>query len=169
MSLRFATATSLSALLLLGACATVPEGPTVPMMPARGKSFGQFQAEDAQCQDYAASRVEGGVRRANDRAVATALIGTAIGAGLGAAAGEGAGEAITTGAVAGGAIGASIGANDSRFSEGTIQGRYNVAYAQCMESHGNRLQDEEEGPPPGYGGRPYGDYPPPPPPPPPGY
>jgi outer membrane lipoprotein SlyB len=165
MRLRSATSAGALSLFLLAGCASVPEGPTVPVMPAKGKSFSQFQSEDAECQDYAAARVERSAHRANDRALATALIGAAIGAGLGAAAGEGEGEAITTGAIAGGAIGTSIGANDSRFAQGTIQGRYNLAYAQCMHGKGNRIPgaDDEEGPPPGYGDRYDRDYPPPPP------
>ena len=164
MKTHIATIAGLSALLILGGCATVPDGPTVPVMPQHGKSWSQFQDEDAQCQDYAAYRVEHSVRRANDRAVAAALIGTALGAGLGAAAGEGAGEAITTGAIAGGAVGTAIGANDSRFAQDTVQGRYNLVYAQCMQSKGNHIGDEE-GPPPGYDERDhYRDYPPPPPP-----
>jgi len=166
MKLRVAAFAGISALVFLGGCVTVPDGPTVPVMPARGKPFAQFQREDSECQDYADSKVAGRAKRANDRAVTTAIITTALGAGLGAAVGGGRGAGI--GAASGAVVGTAIGANQSRFSQGTLQGRYNLAYAQCMQSHGNRVpdMDEEEGPPPGPYGRPYG---PPPPPPPPGY
>ena len=165
MRVRFATVAGLSALVLLGGCVTVPDGPTIPVMPAKGKPFSQFQREDADCQDFAYSRVARGAHEANNRAFTSALIGTALGAGLGAAVGGGQGAAI--GAAGGAVVGTSIGTHDSRFSQGTLQGRYNVAYAQCMESHGNNVpgMDDEEGPPPQGYGRPYGgDYPPPPPP-----
>ena len=32
---------------LLGACATVPTGPSVMVLPGSGKSFEQFQVDDA--------------------------------------------------------------------------------------------------------------------------
>lgn len=167
MKMRAAAFAGVSALVLLGGCAEVPYGPTVPVMPPHGKSFAQFQREDAECQDYAESRVAGKAKHANDRAVATAILGTALGAGLGAAVGGGEGAAV--GAASGAIVGTSIGANDSRYAQGSIQGRYNVAYAQCMKSYGNELPDDEEGPPPPYERRYDGYGPPPPPPPPPGY
>lgn len=164
MKIRAAAMAGISALVLLGGCVAVPDGPTIPIMPPKGKAFSQFQREDAECQDYAASRVAGRARAANDRAVATAVLGAALGAGLGAAAGGG--RAVGFGAAAGGIVGTSIAANDARFSENTLQGRYNIAYAQCMDSYGNHVADEEDGPPPPRYDRRYDDYPPPPPPPP---
>ncbi|MBV9331540.1 MAG: glycine zipper family protein [Alphaproteobacteria bacterium] len=161
MKVRIAAMAGISALVLLGGCGAVPDGPTIPMMPAKGKAFSQFQREDSECQDYAANRVAGRARAANDRAVATAVIGAALGAGLGAAVGGG--RAVGEGAAVGGIIGTSIGANDARFSERTLQGRYNIAYAQCMDSYGNHVADEDG--PPRYDRR-YDNYPPPPPPPP---
>jgi uncharacterized protein YcfJ len=127
-------------------------------MPGRNKTFAQFQHDDAYCQDFAQSRVAGQANRANDRAVTSAILGTALGAGLGAAVGGGNGAAI--GAASGAVVGTAVGADQSRFSQGSLQGRYNIAYAQCMQAAGH---DVPYGPPrgPGYG--------PPPPPPPPGY
>ena len=40
-------------LLALGGCATLPTGPSVTVLPAPGKSFDQFQAEDAICRQWA--------------------------------------------------------------------------------------------------------------------
>src|SRR6266511_1415052 len=37
----------------LGACATVPAGPSVMVLPGSGKSFEQFQADDAMCRQWA--------------------------------------------------------------------------------------------------------------------
>jgi hypothetical protein len=165
MKLRASALAGISAMILLGGCVTAPEGPTIPVMPAKGKPFAQFQQEDMQCQDFAQSRIAGAAKEANDHAVTDAIIGTALGAGLGAAVGGGRGAAI--GAASGAVVGTSIGSNDARFSQRTLQGRYNLAYAQCMSSHGNEVDGYNYGPPPPrYYGRPGYDYPPPPPPPP---
>ena len=39
--------TPLAALLLLGGCMTIPIGPSVTVMPGRGKNFDQFRHDDA--------------------------------------------------------------------------------------------------------------------------
>ena len=39
--------------LLLGACASVPSGPSVLVLPGTGKNFEQFRADDADCRQYA--------------------------------------------------------------------------------------------------------------------
>jgi uncharacterized protein YcfJ len=174
MKKRFAAVAAISALVLLEGCVTQPYGPTVQVMPGKGKSFDAFQMDDAACQNYADSRVAGKAREANNRAVTDAIIGTALGAGLGAAVGGGRGAAI--GAGSGAVVGSAIGSNDSRYSQASLQGRYNIAYAQCMQAKGNQVPDPNDEP--GYWShrRAYeGDYPPPPPPgyppppPPPGY
>jgi len=38
---------------LLSACATVPTGPSVMVLPAVGKPFDQFQVDDMVCRQYA--------------------------------------------------------------------------------------------------------------------
>ena len=157
-------ATALSAVLLLEGCVTQPYGPTIPVMPAHGKSFTDFQREDAECQDFADSRVAGQAKRANDRAVTDTVIGAALGAAVGTAFNRryGAGP----GAAAGGALGLGVASNDSRFAEDSIQGRYNIAYAQCMSAKGNEIANEDQPPPPRYWRhrRYYDEGPPPPPP-----
>ncbi|SRR5579885_678583 len=158
-----------AALLVLGGCATEPYGPTIPVMPGPGKSMEQFQADDASCQQYASDRVAGRVNDVNNRAIGTAVIGTALGAGLGAAVGNGRGAAI--GAASGAVVGSSIGANESSWGQRGIQRQYNIAYAQCMTARGHRVERPRmyRYPPPPAG---YGPPPPPPPgnppPPPPG-
>jgi hypothetical protein len=42
--------------LFLGACASAPTGPTVMVLPGAGKSFEQFQADDAACRQWAAQQ-----------------------------------------------------------------------------------------------------------------
>ncbi len=45
------------ALFVLGGCASVPTGPSVMVLPPEGKSFAQFQAEDATCRQWAGQQV----------------------------------------------------------------------------------------------------------------
>ena len=159
---RPVAATAFVAALLLGGCVTQPEGPTIPVMPGRDKSFTEFQNDDMQCQSFASNRVAGRAENANDRAILSAIIGAGVGAALGGAVGGGEGAGV--GAASGGIVGGAIGSNQSAYAQGTLQRRYNIAYAQCMEAKGN---DVRGGPPP-YGSdwHRYDDrYGPPPPPP----
>jgi hypothetical protein len=41
---------------LLGACATVPAGPSVMVLPGSGKPFEVFQADDDSCRQWAFSQ-----------------------------------------------------------------------------------------------------------------
>jgi uncharacterized protein YcfJ len=161
-------AAGLAAVALLSGCASPPMGPTVAVMPGPNKPFQVFQSDDAVCRGWANQAVQGQAEAANNQAVGAAVLGTVLGAGLGAAIGGGRGAAIGAGA---GAIGGTAyGANRSQWSQLGIQQQYNVAYQQCMYSHGNQV--------PGYVaiyGAPVYTYPgavaappPPPPPPPPG-
>jgi hypothetical protein len=144
-------------LLLVSACATEPMGPTIPVMPAPGKPFAAFENDQAVCQQYASSQVQGGAQQANNQQVGTAVIGTLLGAGLGAAIGGGSGAAFGAGV---GAIGGtSVGAGPAARSQYTLQQRYDLAYAQCMYSHGDQVPGYQPPPPPGYAP----GYPPPPP------
>jgi len=43
----------------LGACATVPTGPSVMVLPGTGQPFEQFQADVHVCRDWAAKQVKG--------------------------------------------------------------------------------------------------------------
>jgi hypothetical protein len=149
---------------LLSACATQPVGPTIPVMPGANKPFAQFQRDDQECEDYAGSRVAGRAEAANNRAVAEGVLGTALGAGLGAAVGGGRGAGV--GAASGAVVGTAVGADTSNRAQYGLQQRYDIAYAQCMTSKGNRVAEPHPPPPPPYG---YGYGPPYPPPPPPPY
>jgi len=132
---------ALAAALALGGCAVVPPaGPSVLVMPAPGKSFPQFQAEDTSCRHAAAQWVSGEAAQASDAANGNAVLGTLFGAAIGAlygvAAGNpGAGAAI--GAGTGLLFGGSAGAGAATVSGAGIQYRYDVTYLQCMATVGN--------------------------------
>lgn len=147
---------------MLSGCVTEPMGPTIPVMPGQNKSLQAFQADESTCESYASQRVAGGAEAANNTAIGEGLLGTALGAGLGAAVGGGRGAAI--GAASGAVVGTGVGANTSAGAQMSLQRRYDIAYAQCMQTRGNKV--------PGHLRRGYPPPPPPgayPPPPPPGY
>jgi len=129
----------LAALLLLGACTTIPTGPSVMALPGTGKSFDQFRVDDAVCRQYALNQIGGA--SANDAAVAKGVTSAAIGAGIGALAGaamgghENAGAGAGMGLLAGSAIGASAG----QASGYAAQRQYDNAYIQCMYAKGDRV------------------------------
>jgi uncharacterized protein YcfJ len=140
-------------------------------MPGPGKSLEAFQQDESVCENYASQRTAGQAEAANNQAVTEGIIGTALGAGLGAAVGGGRGAAI--GAGSGAVVGTAVGANTSANAQMSLQQRYDIAYAQCMQTKGDEVPSRPHPrrypPPPGYGPPPpppgYG----PPPPPPPGY
>lgn len=129
----------LMALLLLGACTTIPTGPSVMALPGTGKSFDQFRADDADCRQYALSQSGGASANetAVDSGVTSAAVGTAIGALAGAALGgqHGAGVGAGMGLLAGSAAGAGAG----QASGYGLQRRYDNAYIQCMYAKGDRV------------------------------
>ena len=156
-SLKFDTNSGLALLpmLALAACTVAPpSGPTVVSMPGPGKNFTQFQQDDDLCRNYAQSRIpEAGQTAANaqNNSVATAAAGTLIGAAAGAALGSlggnvGAGAAI--GAGAGLLGGSAVAGGNTQATANSLQGRYDVAYAQCMVGHGESIQQPAG---PGYG------------------
>ena len=149
----------------LGACATMPTGPSVMALPGEGKSFEQFRIDDAACRQYAYDQIGGASAQeaAQNSAVTSAVVGTAIGAAAGAAIGStsghmGSGAAI--GAGSGLIIGSAAGSGYATGSYYEAQRRYDNAYMQCMYAKGNQI--------PGYRRRttsePPDSYPPPPPP-----
>ena len=131
------------ALLLAGACATVPAGPSVMVLPAPGKPFDLFQAEDAMCRQWAGQRIGLSPQETINKNTATgAAVGTAVGAGLGAAVGAASGHAgsgAVIGAAGGLLVGASSGAESGRYYGLEAQRRYDIAYQQCMYAQGNTI------------------------------
>lgn len=148
--------------LCVGACATVPNGPSVMVLPGTGKSFERFRADDGSCRQYARSSVggesAGGV--AAGSVARSAALGTALGAVAGVAVDgrHGAAVGAGTGALVGGVAGVEAGDRSAY----ATQRNYDHAYTQCMYAAGHQV--------PIYGrliSAPAVGYPPPPPPPPP--
>ncbi len=166
---------------MLGACATLPTGPSVMVLPAPGKPIEQFQADDALCRQWAVQQAGGppGAPATQNTAVGAA-VGTAVGAGLGALIGAAAGHAGTGAAIGAGTGllgGMAAGANADQMVGWKAQRRYDIAYQQCMYAKGNQIPGVAwrtqrsfvapplPPPPPGYSPAPPGPLPPPPPPP----
>ncbi len=127
------------ATLALGACAVMPAGPSVMVLPGTGKSFDQFRADDGNCRQYAFGQVGGvsSAQAANNAAVGSAVVGTALGAAAGAAFGGGEGAAV--GAGVGLLTGAAVGAGNAQYSGYGTQRQYDAAYLQCMYASGHRV------------------------------
>jgi hypothetical protein len=160
----------LSAALLLSACATVPNGPSVMVLPGQGKGFDQFQMDDGSCRRWATDQTGGATgsdlatRNTISGAAIGTLLGAAAGAAIGAAAGNpGAGAAV--GAGVGVLGGTAAGASASTPAYASLQSRYDAAYLQCMYSKGHQIPVKRGSQPPSYASQP-GVAPPPPPPPP---
>jgi hypothetical protein len=152
------------ATLLLSACATVPTGPSVMVLPGSGKNFEQFQYDDAVCRQWAAQQTGTTPgKAATESTVSGAAVGTLIGAAAGAAIGAAAGSPATGAAVGAGAGllgGSAVGASSAYGAGLSVQRRYDMSYMQCMYAKGNQV-------PVARGSQPAYSAPPPPPPPPP--
>ncbi len=160
----------------LTGCATIPTGPSVMVLPGRGKTFEEFQADNGVCRQWASTEIGTTPGQASTEAgVSSAAMGTILGAGLGAAIGAasgnpGVGAAIGAG---GGALGGTaVGLGVSQAAAGSVQWRYDVAYEQCMYAKGNRIPVAARSaygtqpappPPPAAGSAPSPTPPPPPP------
>ena len=132
----------LGAALALCGCVSVPQGPTVAVMPGASKSLDQFQADGGTCQQYAQAALAAPTKAAQDQGganvVGSAAIGALIGAALGSwtgQAGYGAAWGAGTGALYGGAAAGQGGAVSSY----SLQQQYNAAYMQCMYTRGNQV------------------------------
>lgn len=151
--------------LVLGACASVPTGPSVMVLPGSSKSFEQFQADDVLCRQWAQHQTGTTTGKAVKDSTATgAVIGTAVGAAAGAALGAAAGNPAV-GAAAGAGVGllggTAVGAGEARGAYHSVQQRYNMAYMQCMYAKGNQIPVARGSVAPGYSSH---STPPPPPP-----
>jgi hypothetical protein len=136
---RFGTAAV--ALVALAGCAVAPpSGPSVMVMPGKGKSFAAFQADDAACRQFASQQT--GIApqdAANQSLVSSAAVGTVLGAAAGAAIGAAAGNpamGAAIGAGSGAVLGTGAGVGAAQYSAGSVQYRYDVGYVQCMSAKG---------------------------------
>ena len=129
--------------LALSRCATVPTGPSVMVLPAQGKPFEAFQADDSVCRQWAAQQAGAGPSETTNQNLANgAVLGTVLGAGLGAAIGAASGATGTGAAIgaASGLIGGTAIASGPAYGAGwEVQRRYDVAYQQCMYAKGNQI------------------------------
>jgi len=132
---------SLALITALAGCASIPNGPSVAVMPAPGKSFDQFNAEDSVCRQFAQKSIgTSASKAASDSEMKSIAAGTAIGVvagilGAGNRNGSGAGAAI------GMLEGAAIGTGEANRSQKEFQRRYDIAYEQCMYAKGNQLPE----------------------------
>lgn len=129
---------ALVATSLLG-CAQMPAGPTAQVMPGPNKPFEVFVADDKLCRDWAHSRIGGpGSDAAGQRFAAATTTGVVLGAAAGALiGGNHAGAGV--GAALGGMTGAAVGSDQSHYTAGSAQRRYDIAYQQCMYAKGNQV------------------------------
>ena len=167
----------------LSGCAAIPPGPSVMVLPARGKSFEVFQADDYACRQLAGQQTGAAANdTVNQNLASGGVIGTVMGAGLGAAIGGASGNPGTGAAIgaATGLLGGTAIASGPAYAAGwEVQRRYDMVYQQCMYAKGNEIPGLMHAsrrayrvpppPPPGFAPGPpapppAGAYPPPPPP-----
>lgn len=124
---------------LLAGCTTMPDGPSVMVLPGTGKSFDQFRFDDSDCKQFASGQLGGTTPSSAqaDSGVRSAAVGTAIGAIAGAAMDGGHGAGV--GAGAGLLMGSMAGAGAADTSGRGLQRRYDIAYQQCMYAKGHRI------------------------------
>jgi len=136
---RFFIVFSATAILAVTGCVSLPNGPSVMVLPGTGLSFEQFRNDDAICQQYAFYQVGGTTanQAGMNSGVTSAAVGTALGAAAGAAIGGGNGAAIGAGSglVAGSIVGTGA-ASSSMYAD---QQRYDAAYIQCMYAKGHQV------------------------------
>ncbi len=127
--------------VLLGGCATLPNGPSVLVLPGTGRNFDEFRADDAACRNYAYQQVGGvtSAEAASDSADRSGAVGTVLGAAAGAAMGGGRGAAV--GAGCGLLLGGLTGAGAGERAGYALQQRYDFSYEQCMYAKGHRIPE----------------------------
>jgi hypothetical protein len=130
--------TGLLTVALASGCATEPMGPTARVLPAQGKPFEVFAADQATCKQLAQSEVGGGATLSNLQELGATALSTALGAGVGATM-----HNHARGTEIGGSLGALTGTmlashGAARDQQG-LQGRYDIAYTQCMYARGNQI------------------------------
>jgi hypothetical protein len=129
---------SLPGLLLLGACTSMPSGPSVLVLPGTGKNFDQFRGDDMVCRQFAQEQLGSTPNQvAATSGINSAAVGTLLGAAAGAAINgrHGAGVGAGTGLAFGGLVGTGT-AEGAAYS---TQRRYDFGYQQCMYAKGHRV------------------------------
>src|SRR5258708_17326593 len=80
---------SAGALIVLAGCVSMPNGPSVMVLPGSNKNFDQFRGDDMECRQFATNQIGGSSaeQAQTDSAIKSAAIGTAVGALAGAVVG----------------------------------------------------------------------------------
>ncbi len=163
--LRLKEIAALAGALALGACAVAPPpGPSVMALPGQGKTFADFQQDDASCRQYAFVQTGGTTpaQAANDSLASSAVAGTVLGAAAGAAIGAAVGNPAAGAAIGAGSglfLGGANGAGAAGYSAATIQQAYDMSYVQCMYAKGESVPTAANVPAPAAAAYPY-PYPP---------
>jgi hypothetical protein len=126
--------------LCLGACATVPAGPSLAALRGSRKTAAQFAADDTHCRAQVEARLAASgstVDNANRQIGAAAAAGSAIGAATGAVF-DGSSGALA-GAVVGLAIGALAGSSAGPATAARVQQQFDAAYFACMYALGHKV------------------------------
>jgi hypothetical protein len=125
--------------VLLAGCATLPDGPSVLVLPGTAKSYDQFRNDDYVCRQTVQTLLKGGTpqQAAMQSGIASAAVGTLVGAAAGAAIGGGQGAAVGSGL--GLAVGSMAGAGAASGVGQDAQQRYDSQYIQCMYAKGHRV------------------------------
>ena len=142
---RIAPIAVLAGALALGACAVAPpSGPSVMVLPAKDKSFADFQEDDGVCRQFASAQI-GNVepaQAANQTFAGSAAAGTLLGAAAGAAIGAATGNPAAGAAIGAGSglfLGGATGAAAAGHSAAALQRGYDIAYVQCMSAKGESV------------------------------
>jgi outer membrane lipoprotein SlyB len=143
MNTRMGSIIASLALVVFSGCATLPTGPSVQVLPGPGKTFEQFQADDAACRQWAGQQIGISPQETVNQNTATgAVVGTVLGAGLGAAIGAASGNPAIGAAIGAGSgllVGTASGANAGNAYGMEAQRRYDNTYVQCMYAKGNQV------------------------------
>jgi hypothetical protein len=125
--------------IIITGCASMPNGPSVMVLPGAGQSFEQFRNDNALCQQFAFDQVGG--TTANQASVNSGVTSAATGALLGAAAGAafGGGGGAAIGAGSGLVAGSVLGTGAASSSMYINQQRFDAAYIQCMYAQGHQV------------------------------
>lgn len=129
--------------VFLGACATIPTGPSMAVYPGDGKSQAAFFQDSARCKELAAQQTgispeQAAAESTANTAVLGTLLGAVMGLGLGALGGR-AGLGAGAGAASGLMLGTAAGAQAGAASAGAVQQRYDVEFQQCMYAAGHKV------------------------------
>lgn len=127
------------ALASLYGCASLPNAPSVMVLPGNGMSYEQFLNDEATCKRYAYLQIGGTLpnEAATQSGLATAAAGTAVGAAAGAAIAGGGGAAVGAGAgLAAGSVAGTAVADRSYYG---TQRAYDTVFIQCMYAKGHRV------------------------------